>query len=257
MSIAELAQSLLNAADGPHHHPRPLLEGNPLSVSHGRDIQHAQLALRQHRGESLVGVKLGLTTQAQRDDAGVDYSSVGYLTDEMVVTERIERSRSVAPKVEPEMVAVFDSTVENPEVTDAEIVAAIGSLRAGIEIVDPRYESPHFVLPDALADNSSARGAAWSPTGLRPDQFDPAAETVVLEAGGHPALEGHASIILGNPLRVVIEVVRERLQRGVPTPAGFVIFTGNLAGQALPVEPGEKVVATFAHLGRIELDVVD
>lgn len=257
MTIATHAQSLLDAADGPHHHPRPQDGGQPITVAQGRDIQHTQLALRQARGEKVIGLKLGLTTQAQRADAGVDFCSVGYLTDRMIVTDRIHSSTSVQPKVEPEMVAVFSSTVDQPGATDDDIVAAIGSLHAGIEIVDPRYESPQFVLADALADNSSSRGVAWLPTGLRPDQFDPASETVTFAVGDHPPVQGQGATIMGNPLHVVIDVVRERLQRGEATPSGFVIFTGNLVGRALPVAPGDRVVAHFAHLGTIELDVVD
>lgn len=257
MTVAAHAQSLLDAADGPHHHLRPESEGHPITVAQGRDIQHTQLALRQARGERVIGLKLGLTTQAQRADAGVDYSSVGYLTDQMIVTDRIRCSTSIQPKVEPEMVAVFSSTVDHPGATDDDIVAAIGGVHAGIEIVDTRYESPQFVLADALADNSSSRGVAWLPTGLRPDQFDPASETVAFAVGNHPQLQGQGATLMGNPLHVVIEVVRERLQRGVATPAGFVIFTGNLVGRALPVEPGDRVVAQFAQLGTIELDVID
>lgn len=257
MTVAELAQSLLDAADAPAHHPRPEIDQRAITVAQGSDIQHTQLALRHARGETVIGLKLGVTTQAQRADAGVDHSSVGYLTDRMVVTDRIQCSASVQPKVEPEIVAILASTVDQPGATDDEIVAAIGGLHAGIEIVDPRYESSEFVLADALADNSSSRGAAWLPTGRRPDEFDPASESVEFEVGGHPVLQGQGATIMGNPLHVVVEVVRERLQRGVSTPAGFVIFTGNLVGRALPVVPGDRVVARFTHLGTIALAVID
>ncbi len=256
-AVDHLAQSLLDAADQARHHPRPVIDHQPLTVDQGADIQRAQLALRQARGEQVIGVKLGLTTHAQRAEAGVDYSSVGYLTDTMIVTDTIHCGTSVQPKVEPEMVAVFDSTVDDPDMSDEDIINAIGGLHAGIEIVDPRYETAHFILADALADNSSARGAAWREHGLRPDQFDPATETVAFDVGDFPTLFGEGSRVLGNPLHVVVDVVRQRLAQSLATPAGFIIFTGNLVERALPISPGDRVVARFAQLGTIELGVSD
>lgn len=256
-AMSSLAHSLLDAADQAKHHPRPVIDNEPITVEQGSEIQRAQVALRKARGEKVIGLKLGLTTEAQRAGAGVDYSSVGYLTDAMIVANTIRYSASVQPKVEPEIVAVFESAVEDPNVSDEDIIRAIGGLHAGIEIVDPRYNTPHFLLADALADNSSARGVAWRESGLRPDECDWASETVVFEVGDFPALQGEGALLLGNPLRVVVEAVRQRLQQSLATPPGFVIFTGNLVERALPVQPRDRVVARFAHLGTIELDVVD
>lgn len=254
--VASLAQSLLRAADTPHNHPRPQIDGQSIDVEVGSAIQAAQLELRFARGERVVGVKLGLTTADQRDAAGHYRPSVGFLTDTMVLGKDLSAAMAIAPRVEPEIVAVISRTLEPPTVSAQDIIDAVGSVRVGIEVVDPRYPDSGFILPDALADNSSSRAVAWSSEGVAPEAVDLAAETLSLSINGAPPVVGSGSLVMGNPMVVVVEAIEDLLASGMTIPEGFVVFTGNLAGVALDVAPGDQVRVDSDSLGSLTLDVV-
>lgn len=254
--VASLAKSLLSAADVPHHHPRPLSDGQPIDLATGVAIQAAQRELRVARGERVVGVKLGLTTPDQREAAGHHRPSVGFLTDTMVLGDHLSARAAIAPRVEPEIVAVLSRTLEPGAVSGQEIVDAVGSVRVGIEVVDPRYPDFDFILPDALADNSSSRGVAWSTEGVSPEAVDLAKETLSLSINGANPVSGRGSVVMGNPMVVVVEVIEDLLASGMTIPEGFVVFTGNLAGVAVAVTPGDHVRVDSDSLGSLTLDVL-
>ena len=58
-----------------------------LDVDTGYRIQDANLAKRLARGEKLVGVKLGLTSEAKQKRMGVYAPFVAWLTDDMILKE--------------------------------------------------------------------------------------------------------------------------------------------------------------------------
>ena len=255
-AIDALAHSLLAAADAPTPHERPLVSDRSLTSAEGREIQARQLALRQARGETVVGVKLGLTTPQQREQAEHFRPSVGFLTDHMGLDRHLPAHASIAPRVEPELVARVGRQLD-PGSDRSEIRAAIGSVHAGIEVVDPRYPDEAFILADALADNSSARGFVVSDVGVDPEGIDLAAETVSFQVGQNEPRQGHGAVVMGNPWTVILEVLEDLLAEEMTIPEGFVIFTGNLVGQALAVAPGDTVLAQFSSLGQLRVDVVD
>lgn len=254
--IDELARSLLAAADTSAVHPRPLTSNRPITLDEGRQIQSRQLALRQARGEKLVGVKLGLTSPEQRQRAQHFRPSVGFLTDAMICRDTLRARDCLHARVEPEIVARVGRELR-PGSSREQIRAAMGSFHAGIEVVDPRYPDDEFILPDALADNSSARAMVVSQTAVSPSSIDLAAETVAFQVGDHPVSEGSAAVVMGDPWIVIDEVLEDLLAGGMTIPEGFVIFTGNLVGQAEPVVSGQTVVARFRSLGELRLEVVD
>ena len=254
--ILNLAASLLDAADQPTLHARPLLAGRALTIEDGRAVQAQQLHLRQARGEKVIGVKLGLTTAAQRAAAGHSRPSVGFLTDAMIVEGTLSAQQSIRARVEPEIVAVLGRELVGSDYREADIRSAVASFHAGIEVVDPRYAEPEFVLPDALADNSSARAVLWNPSGVAADALTVANVGVRFQVTGHDEILGRGELLMGDPWIVVVEVITDLLADGWTLSKGFAIFTGNLAGHAIEVLPGDRVVASFDTLGEVVLDVV-
>jgi 2-keto-4-pentenoate hydratase len=255
-TLRSLAQSLLGAARTPHSHERPS-DSLGLSVDDAYATQAHQVELLQQQGESVVAIKLGLTDQAQRDAAAWEAPSFGTLTDSMILHEGepFSVTTSLLPRVEPEIVVILDRTITEPVSLEA-ISTVIRSVHVGIEIVDPRYVDPAFILTDALADNSSARSGVWAEAGVSPADIDLRSVSATLSVDGVDVLSGRADALMGNPLLLVKEVIDERLRLGVPVEAGLAIFTGNIAGKAHPVSAGQHVKVTAVGLGVLELGVV-
>jgi len=60
---------------------------------------------------------------------------------------------------------------------------------------------------------------------------------------------------MGDPLRVVADVIAERVRLGWVTPAGIAIFTGNVSGKAVNVAAGQTVVVRGSTLGEVSVRV--
>ena len=251
-----LARSFFDAARAPHLHPRPS-HTSSISVDEAYGVQAAQVALMEAGGESVVAIKLGLTDQGQRDAQGWNAPSFGTLTNAMILREGDEFSvaGSIMPRVEPEIVVVLGAEITSSITLDA-LASQIASIHVGIEIVDPRFDDPAFILTDALCDNAAARSGVWAAHGLSPHDIDLSELTATLSIDGDVVLTGHGSALMGNPLLLVKEVIDERLRLGLPVPKGLAIFTGNLAGKAHAVTAGQEVVVSAGALGEITLRTV-
>jgi len=169
--------------------------------------------------------------------------------------EEFSVAGSIMPRVEPEIVVVLGEDITSPVSLD-ELPDRIASIHVGIEIVDPRFDDPAFLLTDALCDNAAARSGVWAAHGLSPHDIDLSELTATLSIDGDVVLTGHGSALMGNPLLLVKEVIDERLRLGLPVPKGLAIFTGNLAGKAHAVTAGQEVVVSAGALGEITLRTV-
>ncbi|MDA9802858.1 hypothetical protein N9C30_00660 [bacterium] len=110
---------------------------------------HAYLIQRDVRrllfGEaSIVGFKLGYTSQVMRDAMGIAHPNHGPLTEGMIVESPARVHGLMQPKVEPEFAVVIGDG------------GAIESIRASLEIVDSVWRDYRFSWAHNTADGSSA-----------------------------------------------------------------------------------------------------
>src|SRR5689334_21128086 len=101
-------------------------------------IQDEALKRRRARGETLVGLKLGLTSRAKQQRMGIDSPCLAWLTDAMVLPagDSLPREALIHPRAEPEIVLVMGSRLAGPGVTAASALAAVDRVYAGVEIID-------------------------------------------------------------------------------------------------------------------------
>jgi 2-oxo-3-hexenedioate decarboxylase len=127
----------------------------------GYRIQDAALRQRLARGETLAGVKLGLTSRSKQRQMNVSAPLVAWLTDAMVLPAGapVPQDRFIHPRAEPEIVFVMAERLAGPGLTAARAMAAVGRVHAGVEIIDSRYRDFRFTLADVIADNALALAA--------------------------------------------------------------------------------------------------
>lgn len=81
LDVREAAEALLSGEER-----EPLTDEWPdLDVETAYAIQAEALRLRRARGETVVGVKLGMTSRAMQRSMGVDTPLLAWLTDAMVL----------------------------------------------------------------------------------------------------------------------------------------------------------------------------
>src|SRR5438105_3427721 len=78
----------------------------PLTKTHGDfdldtayRVQERGIALRQERGEKIVGYKMGLTSAAKRAQMSLEAPIYGVLTDAMRVERELRAGEGVHPKI--------------------------------------------------------------------------------------------------------------------------------------------------------------
>jgi 2-oxo-3-hexenedioate decarboxylase len=249
LGIREAAVELLSATEA----RAPLTESWPeLDVATAYAIQDEALRLRRERGETLVGVKLGLTSRAKQQRMGIGEPLLGWLTDAMVLPAGQPVPRLIHPRAEPELVFVLDRRLAGPGVTAATALAAVSHVYGGIEIIDSRYADYRFTLPDVVADNGSSASFSLGPVGLPPSSMDLSLEAALLEVDGQIVDTATGAAVQGHPAEALALAANALGARGLALEPGWLVLTGGLT-DAVDLRPGSRVAAHFSHLGSVTL----
>ena len=194
--IAAIAARLDEAALGARAIAQITGQEGELPLAEAYEIQRAAIDRRLARGATLVGVKMGFTSEAKMIQMGLKDQIWGRLTSDMAVVNgsTIERARFIHPRVEPEVAVRLKAPLAG-EVTRAEALAAVDAVAAALEIIDSRYENFRFALGDVVADNASSSAFVTGPW-LAADT-DIADVAMVMRVDGEVAETGTSAAILG------------------------------------------------------------
>jgi 2-oxo-3-hexenedioate decarboxylase len=229
-------------------------EWTDLDLQTAYAIQDETLRRREERGETLVGLKLGLTSRAKQQRMKVASPLVAWLTDAMVLPagDPVPQTSLIHPRVEPEIVFVMKDRLAGPGVTAARALAAVDRVYAGAEVIDSRYRDFRFTLPDVVADNASSGVFVVGSIGLKPEQLDLALEAVVVEVDGAVVDSATGAAVQGNPAEALALAANDLAKRGLAIEAGQVVLTGGMT-DAVFAPPGATISFHFTHLGSIQI----
>ena len=206
-------------------------------------VQDALTARRLARGDSVVGWKLGYTTQVMRDQLGIDEPNLGPLLSSMVLARGAGLPVGLLqPRVEPEIALVLGRDVD--DVLDPTAAAqACAEALVALEVVDSVWTDYRFDLEHNTADGSSAAHVVvGAPVAM--DVLDEL--EVTLYRNGAVVGTGTGAAALGHPARALAWLTGELSRRGRVLRVGDVVITGGLTG-AVANEPGDVVHADFDH----------
>src|SRR5712691_1503882 len=254
MTIDGAATILLAAEDERRDRP-PLTEAwTNLDLAQAYAIQSETLRRRLARGESLVGLKLGLTSRAKQMQMGVSSPIIAWLTDEMPLPAgaSLRQEKLIHPRAEPEIVFVMGERLAGPGVTAASVLRAVASVRAGVEIIDSRYTNFRFTLPDVVADNASAAKFVLGAAALPPSALDLASEECVLKVNGKTVASATGADVQGQPAEAVALAVNELAERNLAVEAGWIVMTGGMT-DAVFIPPRTTISADFTNLGIVSI----
>ncbi len=253
--IVQAAERLADAARNATAVEMLTISTPGLSVEDGYRIQRASIARRLGRGETLVGMKMGLTSRAKMEQVGVFEPIYGHLTDVMRCQNNgiIARSDHIHPRVEPEIAFVISRDIDRP-IQANEAIGYIDGVTAALEIIDSRYRDFQFALADVVADNASSARFVLGETLTRPHRLNLEQITMLMTINGAVMGQGVSSAILGNPLESLVALVSALAEQGEVVKAGQIVLAGATTA-AVHLNPGDHVCLDAEGLGVTEFSV--
>jgi 2-oxo-3-hexenedioate decarboxylase len=188
---------------------------------------------------------------------GVDEPVFAFLTDAMAmpVEQPVLLEDLIHPRVEPEVVFLLGKDVQGPGATAHDVVAATAAVCCGLEIIDSRYESFRFTLPDVVADSASAAHFVLGTRRVEPASIDLGLLGVLLEVGPDLVETAAGAACMGHPATAVAALANWLASRDQRLEAGWIVLSGGLT-TAVALDANAPVSATFAHLGPVGVRAV-
>jgi|SRR5690606_32549937 len=205
-------------------------------------VQDRLTAMRLAEGRRPAGYKLGYTSLAMREQMGIAAPNYGPLLDDMLLPNGAATGRFTQPRVEPEIGLVLSGDLRGADLTVSQVAAAVGEVRACLEIVDSVWQDYRFSLEQNTADGSSAAGVVVGPA----IDVDPLrSETVlVVVTEADRTLASAAGAACGHPVAGVQWLCAQLAPLGRGLHAGDLVITGGLTA-AFELRPGATITAHF------------
>jgi 2-keto-4-pentenoate hydratase len=256
MSVHEdLGRALFDALNSGKSIP-PLRDEIDNDVDAAYRVQESFVALRMARGETVVGKKIGLTSFAVQEQLGVDQPDYGILfhTMDVSVDKTLDATHLIMPKAEGELAFILKANLDQPEITREDLVQAIGSVVAAIEVVDSRVANWNIRISDTIADNASGSHFILGPASRTLDEITPAEVQMTLFKNGEAVSDGSGAACMDDPLNAALWLAQKMQAQGSPLRAGEVLLSGAL-GPMVPIAPGDELRLEISGFDPVELSV--
>jgi 2-oxo-3-hexenedioate decarboxylase len=256
VSVAEvngIAQLLDDAARQRQPTQQLAARGLPLTLPEAYAVQAELIRRRERRGERLVGVKMGFTSEAKRKQMGIADLIWGRLTDAMCLRSGASTSLAdyIHPRIEPEVAFRLRKPLSGA-VTRAEAAASVEAVAPALEIIDSRYRDFRFSLADVVADNSSSAAVIigeWQPAPANLGKL-----AIQMRFDDRAVQHGSTAAIMGDPWLSLVAAARLAGESGLTLAAGWLIMAGGATAAESLTAP-TRVRAEVEVLGDVEVEV--
>ena len=221
-----------------------------ITIEDAYQIQLRMIERRLDAGETVVGKKIGVTSQVVMQMLGVDQPDFGQLLSGMVFNEGepIEVGSLIAPKAEAEVAFVLKRDLMGPGVTAADVMRATECVMPCFEIVDSRIRDWKIKIQDTVADNASCGVLTLGGHARSPRELDLSLAGMVLEKNGEIISTSCGASVQGSPLNAVAWLANTLGRLGIGLKAGEVILSGSQS-PLVPVVAGDSLHCTVGGLG--------
>jgi len=229
-----------------------------ITIEDGYGISQRFLRRRiEDNGETVIGKKIGVTSDAVQSMLGVFEPDFGFLTDAMQVSEGdISIGNLIQPRAEAEIAFRLGKSLMGPGVTPEDVLAATDVVIPCFEVVDSRIEGWRIKIQDTVADNASCGIYVLGTGEVDPADTDLAACKVTVTKNGEFLSEGLGSAVQGSPQAAIAWLANTFGELGMSLNAGEVVLSGSLVPLE-PVKPGDKMVMDIPGIGSTVANFVE
>lgn len=226
----------------------------PRDLAAAYAVQRRVLQHRLDAGATVVGRKIGLTSEAVQQQLGVDQPDLGVLLDDMDVPDGggIALDAVLQPRVEAEVAFVLGGDLVDGPLDVEQVRGATDHVVAALEICGSRVERWDISFGDTVADNASAGAYVLGTQRRTLAEVEPREVSMTMSMDGEEVSAGTGAACLGDPVEAVVWLARQARDLGSPLRAGQVVLSGAL-GPMRPVEGPATVTADFGALGTVSV----
>jgi len=229
-----------------------------MSIADGYSISKRWVDLKLASGRTIVGHKIGLTSRAMQQAAGITEPDYGTLLDNMMFEQGgdVPCDRFITPKVEVELAFVLGKRIEGPGATMFDVLRATEYVIPAIEIIDSRTHpidpetGARRKVQDTISDNAANAGIIVGGLPMRPDKIDMRWVSALLTRNGIIEETGVAAGVLNNPAIGVAWLANRLSPWGQSLEPGEVVLGGSFT-RPVEARPGDVFNADFGPLGAI------
>jgi 2-keto-4-pentenoate hydratase len=228
-------------------------------------VQQGLVSKRLAAGATVVGRKIGATSEAVQTQLGVDQPDFGYLLDDMDVSDDAGSTSGISmrpllqPRVEAEVafrLADDLNPADEAEITLEAVRAAVEVALPALEIVDSRIDRWDIGFTDTVADNASSGLYVVGREGKPLSELEPQDVEMTLSINGEVRSSGSGAACLGDPLEALRWLAVQCHRFGDPLRAGQVVLSGAL-GPFVPFAAGDRVEASISGFAPLVAEFVD
>jgi len=225
-------------------------------------VQQGLVQARLAAGATVVGRKIGATSEAVQNQLGVDQPDFGYLLDEMDVSDAareggapISMRTLLQPRVEAEVAFRLGKDIDIPgdEITLAVVRDAVEVALPALEIVDSRIAEWQIGFTDTVADCASSALFVVGTDAKPLSEVEPVDVVMSLTINGEERSAGTGAACLGDPLEALRWLAVQASRFGDPLRAGHLILSGAL-GPFVPFAPGDRVEASISGFDTLSVE---
>lgn len=201
---------------------------------------------------TIIGKKIGLTSEAMRIMANVDEPDYGHLFDDMYyeMDVMIDTASMIQPKIEPEIAFILKKELKGPGVKVSDVIEATAGVMPSFEIIDSRLNGK-IKFEDTVADNGSSAKLVLGTQMVNIKQIDLRTTGLVFEKNGKIIDTAAGASVMGNPAVAVAWLANKLYSYGISLKPGEIILSGSLT-KAYDIKPGDIYTATFGGLGIVK-----
>lgn len=229
-----------------------------MTVDDGYQVSRAWAALKRERGRTVAGHKIGLTSRAMQQAAGIGEPDYGTLLDDMFFADgdNLPSDRYIEPRVEVELAFVLGRTLKGRSVSMFDVLAATDFVVPAAEIIDARIQREDEVgktrrkIVDTIADNAASAGVVVGGRPVRPDAFDLRWVGAVLSKNAAVEETGVAAGVLNHPANGILWLVHKLARWDEGIDAGEIVLGGSFT-RPVDAVPGDVFHADYGPLGSL------
>ena len=242
---------------------RDLIGTDDLAAAYA--VQQGLVQKRLSGGATVVGRKIGATSEAVQNQLGVDQPDFGYLLDDMDVSDAasdsgvtISMRTLLQPRVEAEVAFVLarDVDMDEDDITIESVRGCVEVALPALEIVDSRIENWDIKFTDTVADNASSGLYVVGREGRSLARLEPRDVEMSLSINGEVRSSGNGAACLGDPLEALRWLAVQASRFGDPLRAGQVVLSGAL-GPFVPFAAGDRVEASISGFDPLTVQFTD